>query len=143
MRIIHLGLSLALLAACAKSPDRIQPKFASATPYRALGCDQLNEERARLASELARLEGMQRENANADAAMMAVGLVLFWPALFGLAATTDRAETIAAMKGERDAMELAAREKGCPPPGLIVSPAAPPAAEATLAARAAEVTPER
>jgi hypothetical protein len=64
---------------------------------------------------------MQREDANTDAGFTTVGLVLFWPALFGLAATTDRSETIAAMKGERDAMDLAAREKACPPPQILSS----------------------
>jgi hypothetical protein len=122
MKIVHTLIAVALVAGCAKRPENIQPKFASATPYRALSCEQLNDERSRLNAELARIEAMQRENANADAAFMTVGLILFWPALFGLAATTDRAETIAAMKGERDAMELAAREKGCPPPQIPGSP---------------------
>lgn len=125
MRIVHTLIAVALVAACAKRPENIQPKFASATPYRALSCEQLNDERSRLHAELARIEAMQRENANADAAFMAVGLVLLWPALFGLAATTDRAETIAAMKGERDAMELAAREKGCPSPRMPSVPSFP------------------
>jgi hypothetical protein len=127
MKVVHLGLVLALLSACAKNPDNIHAKFASATPYRALTCEQLNDERARVGSELTRIEALQRENANTDAAMMTVGMILLWPALLGLAATTDRSETIAAMRGERDAMEIAAREKGCPPPNLIVTPATPPA----------------
>lgn len=143
MKVVHIGLSLALLSACAKSPDNIQPKFASATPYRALACEPLNEERARVASELTRLEGMQRENANSDTAMMTVGLILLWPALLGLAATTDRSEVIAAMKGERDAMEIAAREKGCPPPNLIVTPATPPASDAAPAIQASATPPQQ
>jgi hypothetical protein len=142
MKVVHIGLSLALLSACAKSPDNIQPKFASATPYRALACEQLNEERARVGSELTRIEALQRENANTDAAMMTVGIVLLWPALLGLAATTDRSETIAAMKGERDAMEIAAREKGCPPPGLIVTPVTPPANGTAPVVQANASTPQ-
>lgn len=125
MKIVHTLIVVALVAGCAKRPENIQPKFASATPYRALSCEQLNDERSRLNTELARIEAIQRENANADAAFMTVGMILFWPALFGLAATTDRAETIAATKGERDAMELAAREKGCPPPQIPDSPPSP------------------
>ena len=129
MRRVHALIAVAIVAGCAKRPENIQPKFASATPYRALSCEQLNEERSRLNAELGRIETMQRENANTDAVFMTVGLVLFWPALFGLAATTDRSETIAAMRGERDAMELAAREKGCPPPQISSSPPSSMAAE--------------
>lgn len=133
MKVMHTLLAVAMVAACAKRPESIQPRFASATPYRALTCEQLNEERSRVGAELARIEAMQRENANADAAFMTVGLVLLWPALFGLAATTDRAETIAAMKGERDAMDLAAREKGCPPPPVPATPDSPAAGDAHAA----------
>jgi hypothetical protein len=133
MKVVHIGLALALLSACAKNPDNIHAKFASATPYRALTCEQLNDERARVGSELTRIEALQRENANTDTAVMAVGMILLWPALLGLAATTDRSDEIAAMRGERDAMELAAREKGCPPPNLIVMPPASDAAPAVQA----------
>lgn len=139
MKVMHALIAVALVAvalvaACAKRPENIQPRFASATPYRALACEQLNEERSRVNAELARIEAMQRENAKADAAFMTVGLVLLWPALFGLAATTDRAETIAAMKGERDAMDLAAREKGCPPPLVPATPDPATAGDAHAAA---------
>jgi hypothetical protein len=65
---------VAIVAGCAKRPENIQPKFASATPYRALSCEQLNEERSRLNAELARIETMQRENANTDAVFMTVGV---------------------------------------------------------------------
>jgi hypothetical protein len=82
--------------------------------YRALNCEQLNDERTRVGLELQRITALQRENANADAAMMTAGLILFAPALLGLAATTDRSDQIATMMGERDAMDLAAREKACP-----------------------------
>ncbi|WP_439579441.1 hypothetical protein [Elioraea sp.] len=114
MRTLPGAVALALISGCAKQPGSIQPKFATSHPYRGMSCEQLNDERARVQSELARLTALQRENANADAAMMTVGLVLLWPALLGLAATTDRSDAIASMMGERDAMDIVAREKGCP-----------------------------
>ena len=60
-----------------------------------------------------RIAGLQDENADADAAMMGVGLVLFWPALIGLAATEDREHELAQLKGEFNAADQAARKKVC------------------------------
>lgn len=50
--------------------------------------------------------GLQRENANADAAMMTVGLIIFLPARIGLAATKDRKEELSRLEGEYDAVDL-------------------------------------
>lgn len=126
-------IGLALLSACAKRPENITPRFASAAGYRAMQCDQLNDERMRVGMELQRVTDLQRENADADAALMGVGMILFWPALIGLAATTDRSEQLSQMMGERDAMELAARERSCaavalpsaPVPAAPIPPATP------------------
>jgi hypothetical protein len=114
---ISVCLLATLLGACTQRPENITPRFASAAGYRALNCQQLNEERMRVGLELQRNVDMQRSNANADAALVAGSLIL-WPALLGLAATTDRRDQIAGMMGERDAMELVAREKSCPPANL-------------------------
>ena len=65
---------------------------------------------------------------------MTVGLILFWPALFGLAATRDRKDDLGRLKGEYEAVELQGRKKQCtlpaPPPS---APASPPAAKPTEA----------
>ncbi len=76
-----------------------------------------------------RISGLQRENANADVAMMTVGLIIFWPALIGLAATKDRKGELGQLKGEYDAVDLSMRTKQCtlPPPGAPSMPAVPAA----------------
>lgn len=43
--------------------------------------------------------------------MMGVGLILFWPALIGLAATKDRENDLAQLRGEYNAVDQAARRK--------------------------------
>ncbi len=115
-------LASVVAAACAKRPENITARFAPASGYRGMACEQLNDERMRVGLELQRVTGLQRENADADALLMGVGMVIFWPALIGLAATTDRSDQIAAMMGERDAMEIVAREKGCPAVNLPTQP---------------------
>lgn len=111
-------------AACTTSPDSVQPRYVSPVAYNAWQFDQLPEERARLTAEVRKFPDLQRQNANADAAMMTVGVVLPWPVLFGLAATKDRKADLARVKGEYEAVEQALRNKACaiPPP--------PPAASA-------------
>jgi len=71
------------------------------------------------------VSGLQRENANADAAMMTVGIIILWPVLFGLAATKDRKEELGRLKGEYEAVDLSSRTKQCtaPAPGSPSVPA--------------------
>lgn len=129
-----LSLMLAggvLLSACATRPENITARYVSPSTYRAWNCAQLQEERIRLDGEVARIAKLQRENANADAALLTVGLIIFWPALIGMAATTDRREELGRLRGEHDAVQTALREHNCvvPPPSLAppVETAAPPA----------------
>lgn len=105
---------------CTTRPENVAPRYVSPVGYRSWTCDQLSEERTRLVGEVERVAGLQRENANADAALMTVGLVIFWPALFGLAATTDRRDELSRLRGEYEAVEADRRGKSCtnvPPVG--------------------------
>jgi hypothetical protein len=115
-RLLCGVLAAASLAACAQRPETITARFTSTASYRNMDCSVLNEERRRLAAELQRVVELQRDNANADAVSMTVGLVVFTPVLLALAATTDRRTQISEMLGERDAMETVARQKGCTQP---------------------------
>lgn len=125
------------VAACAKGPDSIDAKYVSPQQYQNWSCDQLAEEKIRLNKEVDRVSGLQRENANTDTAMMTVGLIIFWPALIGLAATKDRKDELGRLKGEYEAVDSSIKGRACmlPPPGPVVASAAPAAgAAATVAA---------
>lgn len=114
----------ALQAACASSPDSIEARYVSPNAYQNWTCDQLVDERTRLTKEVQRVSGLQRENANADVAMMTVGVIIFWPMLFGLAATKDRKDELGRLKGEYDAVDLSIRTRQCttPAPGTPSQP---------------------
>lgn len=127
---------VAQVAACASQPDSIEARYVSPITYKNWTCEQLVDERKRLESEVRRITGLQKENADADAALMGVGLILFWPALFGLAATKDRKEDLGKLKGEYDAVGEQMKMKGCAPP----PPSAPAAIEAEAAP--ADVAPK-
>lgn len=109
-----------LLSGCATNPDNIEGRYVSPVIYASWTCDQLTEERTRVSREVTRVVGLQRENANADAALMTVGVVLLWPALLGLAATKDRKEEVGRLKGEYEAVDQAGKMRQCalPPPSV-------------------------
>lgn len=113
MRQSMIFCALCVLAsACAQRPENVLPRYVSPAAYRPWTCDQLAEERGRVLGEVQRVSGVQRENANADAAMVVGGLFL-WPVLFGLAATNDRRDELGRLKGQLDAVEGAQRENAC------------------------------
>jgi|tagenome__1003787_1003787.scaffolds.fasta_scaffold20170147_1 hypothetical protein len=136
-RVLGVGLAASYLAACTKSPDSIDARYVSPTTYQAWSCEQLVDERMRLTREVDRVAGLQRENANADAALMGVGLIIFWPALIGLAATKDRKEELSRLKGEYEAVDSNVKGKQCsaPAPGRASAPV--PTTPETAAAVAA------
>jgi len=114
------ALAIAAQAACAPSPESVQARYVSPNMYQNWSCDQLGDEKMRLTSEVQRVSGLQRENANADVAMMTVGIIILWPMLFGLAATKDRKDELGQLKGQYDAVDLSLRTRQCtlPPPAL-------------------------
>lgn len=123
MRVVCAIVSVALAAACTRGPDSVQPRYVSPSQYSSWTCEQLADERIRLTSEVEHLTGLQRENANADTAMV-VGGIFLWPVLFGLAATNDRRDELGRVKGEYEAVDMAARMKACQrpaPPVVTVS----------------------
>ena len=56
--------------------------------------------------------GQQQATADGDAAMTAVALILFWPAVF-LIGGNDQSPAIAQMTGEAEAIRAAAIARGC------------------------------
>lgn len=131
--IAAAALVLATQVGCATRPENIAARYVSPVGYQPWTCEQLTEERRRLTGEVERVADLQRGNANADAAMLTVGLIIFWPVLIGMAATTDRREELSRLRGEYDAVDSTARAKGCPVPPPPVPAVAPVPTEAAPA----------
>lgn len=102
-----------LATGCAVAPDRIKPQQVDQRMYDSYDCVQLDSEMARMDNALTRLSSEQQSSADTDDVLTFVGLVLFWPALFGLAATDDHEFAIAQLKGERAAAEANWTGRGC------------------------------
>jgi len=110
---IAIAISL-MLSACATDPDKMQAVDVSPTIYRSLDCDQIAQELQKVTKRASKLQASLKKKADDDAGQMAVGMILFWPALFFLEGGdgVDAAE-YANLKGEKDALEQVALEKKC------------------------------
>jgi len=114
-KILSIMVSAALASSCAKHPDSIEARYVSPMIYQSWECKNILDEQGRIRSELNRISSLQQENANTDTAMMTVGVIIFWPALFALAATKDRKEELGKLKGESDALDAVIKQKQCAP----------------------------
>lgn len=117
-----LCASLAL-ASCASSPDDIGANYVSPMTYNSMSCAQLEGELLRVGNRVNQVTGRQRSQANNDALVMGVGLVLFWPALFFLKGNAG-ADELRQLKGEYDALHANATQKECGFENRAAQPAA-------------------
>src|SRR5207342_3041647 len=100
---VALVVSMSGIAACASAPEDIAPSFVAPVAYTGMDCAQLKGELEGVSTEVQRVTGQQRKKATNDKWATGVGIVLFWPALFFLA-TGDKAEQLAQLKGEYNAL---------------------------------------
>jgi hypothetical protein len=129
-RLVGLGLAL-MLVGCASSPDKIQTSYVSPLQYKDYDCDQIAGELERVSRRANELHGSLKKTSDNDNAQMAVGMILFWPALFFLeGGDGPEAAEYGRLKGERDALEKVAIQKKCDP-AIIPKPATPPTQEAS------------
>lgn len=112
-RSIAAALCAAMtVTACASSPDDIQGQYVSPLQYQSLTCEQIEGELRGISDRVATLTGQQRRRASQDKWATGVGLVIFWPALFFLM-RGDKADELARMKGEYEALVAAGQQKNC------------------------------
>jgi hypothetical protein len=114
-RIIATMMSASfLVAGCASSPDKIVAQSVSTLPYEQHNCKQIGAEVDRVTRRVSDLHGSLDKKASNDSAQMAVGMILFWPALLFLeGGDGPEAAEYSRLKGERDALEKIAIQKEC------------------------------
>ena len=88
--------------------------YVSPLQYQSYSCDQLALEMNRVSRKVNELRGDLKEEADNDAAQMAIGLVIFWPALFFLEGGDGAdAQEFSRLKGEFEALEQMSIQKQC------------------------------
>ena len=105
-----------LLAGCADKAANIQPSYISPLMYKDYECDTLNQEYNRLIMHGQSVNKQQDRIANNDTGAVAASL-LFWPTLF-LIGNDDMREQVAFIKGQLNAIQESAIQKGCMSAGL-------------------------
>jgi len=101
-------LPLVALAACAPTPESIQPAYVSEVPYQSWSCQQLGEELGRLSNALSTASGQQNTARSNDV----VG-VIFLGLPVGSMSGQSIAPQIARYKGEQEAVNKALIRNSC------------------------------
>ncbi len=107
-----VAVSIAL-AGCATASKDIPIAYVSPLQFQSYDCEQLSAEAARIQARVGQLGGRLDEAASNDQGIMAVGLILFWPALFFLGGTKQQEAEYGRLKGEYEALQKAAVERKC------------------------------
>ncbi len=103
----------AILGGCATAGKDIASTYVSPMQYSNYDCDQLRQEMSRVHGRVSQLTGRLDEAASNDKAIMGVGMILFWPALFALGGTKQQEAELSRLKGEYDALQSASTNKKC------------------------------
>lgn len=134
MRILASIVALSIVVTgCATSSKDLSASYVSPMQYQSYNCDQLNLEAQRIQTRVVELGGRLDQAAANDKALVGVGMVLFWPALFAVGGTKQQEAEYSRLKGEYDAVQQTTIAKQCAAPS---APAPVPVAPAPSASAA-------
>ena len=103
-----------IIVGCASNPNKIQAAYVSPLKYKEYTCDQIALEMDYIGQRTNELYMQLKKEAEADNAQMAVGMILFWPALFFLeGGDGPQASEYARLKGEFEALRQMSVQKNC------------------------------
>ncbi len=126
-------MSMALLfAGCATSSKDITATYVSPLQYQSYDCQQLQAETQRIQARVVELGGRLDQAASNDKALVGVGMILFWPALFALGGTKQQEAEYGRLRGEYDAVAQTSIQKKC---AVGTTAAAAPEAAASAVAK--------
>jgi len=116
-QIKRLFIPLVLLifvVGCATQPKDLPTTYVSPNQYQHYSCDQITLEMNRASRKANELQAKLKQDADNDAAQMAVGLIIFWPTLFFLeGGDGPEAAEYSRLKGEFEALEEVSIQKKC------------------------------
>lgn len=127
VRVTALVTAVAFVSACSTASKDISATYVSPSQYSSYDCTQLTAETQRLQARYLELGGRLDQAATNDKALMGVGLILFWPALFALGGTKSQEAEYGRLRGEYDAVQQTLIQKRCASSDTLaaVSPAGP------------------
>lgn len=111
-KFVSILMIMSFLSACSTSSKNVAAQYISPLQYQHYDCDQIRMEMSRISRRVNEVGGIQDSSSTKDAVALGVGLVIFWPALFFMIGK-DKQEELSRLKGEYEAVEVAAIEKKC------------------------------
>ena len=113
MKIFYLVI-ICLFFGCATNPNNMRPTNISGAKYKSYECEDIQLELDFVVRRENELYNFLKKKADMDAAQMTIGMVLFWPMLFGLeGGDGPEAAEYCRLKGERQALEDLLIKKDC------------------------------
>lgn len=113
-KTIAAVICLSLFGGCTTRPTSIPPTSVSPILYDGADCTRLANEAMQVDQKLTLLSADLESSANADAAFVAIGFLL-WPIWFATAATGGAAkeQELGNLKGQKEAIQAASINKKC------------------------------
>ncbi len=111
--IVLTAFVSANIAGCASKGSDVQAAYVPVSLYGNLTCEQIAQELYDVGYKAAELSGQLDNAAGKDAGLVAVGVILFWPALFFVGGDKNKEAQLAQLKGTRDSLIKAGKQKGC------------------------------
>ena len=102
-----------ILSACATAGKDVPTSYISPVQYSNYDCDQIRQEMLRIQGRTNQISGRLDEAASNDKAIVGVGMILFWPALFALGGTKQQEAELSRLKGEYEALSATGITKKC------------------------------
>ncbi len=109
---ISIFVTIMFLSACAMRPNNIKASYVSPLQYQDCSCNQLSEHLTVVNRKIIKVIEAQDKTADKDSVGLILRALIFFPAIL-LMAGGDRENELAQLKGEQQALELMAMQKGC------------------------------
>lgn len=104
------------LAGCASRAVDVRPLPASPSEFMTWDCTRIDDESDLVQQRATDLAWSLDERVGNNILALGLGVTVFWPALFAMRPDGLEAADLARLKGRYEALAIAARDKGCPPP---------------------------
>ncbi|MDO9073400.1 MAG: hypothetical protein Q7U73_09045 [Rubrivivax sp.] len=114
---------VACLAGCATRAVDVRPLPANPAEFIAWDCNRIDDESDLVQQRATDLAWTVDERVGNNILALGVGVTVFWPALFAMRPDGLEAADLARLKGRYEALAVASRNKGCPPPAEGLSAA--------------------
>lgn len=132
-KLVIATVAAAVLVGCSTASKDIASTYVSPLQYQSHDCEQLAAESQRIQMRANQVAGRLDQAASNDKAIMAGGVLFFFPALFALGGTKEQEAEYGRLKGEADAVQQTAIQKRCSS-AVVAKPPAPAASAASAAA---------